>query len=134
MPATPPDDPVFTLGDHMAKARKRAGISVQEMADLLLRGRNTITHYESDKTRPTARILKRWAELCGVSVEWLTGTRTALDSPSRRSRPSGGAQRDHRPAKKAATKPTAGPATHQYAGRGSRSCIRRHAQRPVSVR
>jgi len=63
--------PMWTLGDRLRKARVTAEISTQQMADALVRNRNTITNYESGFTTPSGRVVVRWAELCGVPVGWL---------------------------------------------------------------
>lgn len=63
--------PEWSRGDRMRKARESKGIGVQEMAHLLVRGRSTIRNYESDATSPPPHVVRRWAELCEVPVDWL---------------------------------------------------------------
>jgi transcriptional regulator with XRE-family HTH domain len=55
----------------MRRSLDHADIGVQEMADHLLRGRNTVGGWLSGRTKPSPRVLKRWADLTGVKYEWL---------------------------------------------------------------
>ena len=57
----------------MRKAREARGIGVGEMAGIMMRNRNTINNYESDKTRPPRLVLDRWAEVTGIPLEWIIG-------------------------------------------------------------
>lgn len=67
--------PDWTLGDRLAKARETAGVTVQEMADHLAVSRNTVSNYEHGRTRVTRAVVFAYADLTGVSVQWLlTGT------------------------------------------------------------
>ncbi len=66
-------EPTWTLGDRLAKAREHAGIEQAELADRLLRSRATISNYENDVTRPADRVVRAWAEACGVDYAWLVG-------------------------------------------------------------
>lgn len=65
----------------MGKARRAAGITNGQMARHLLRDRRTITNYEQGHTKPTERVLRAWAERCGVSYEWLVGVDVEEGTP-----------------------------------------------------
>lgn len=65
--------PEWTLGDRLRRARRTAGISQKKMADLLLRDVNTMSNWENDHTRPTPKLVDKWAELTEVPVWWLLG-------------------------------------------------------------
>lgn len=72
--------PVWTLGDRLAKARRTADVGSAEMAGLLDVSRTTISNYESGRTEPTARVLRIWSDVTGVSVDWLLETDEDEDS------------------------------------------------------
>lgn len=63
----------WTLGDRLAKARRMAGISSEEMAERLIRTRSTVSNYEHDRTRPTLAVLRAWSEATGAPLDWLRG-------------------------------------------------------------
>lgn len=80
--------PQWTLGDRLSKALRHADISVNDMADYLTRGRNTIGNYMSGRTRPPRAVLIAWALRTGVPLEWIeTGEApgTTDDGPEPRS-------------------------------------------------
>jgi transcriptional regulator with XRE-family HTH domain len=63
----------LTLGERLLLSRRRAGITTSAMGAELAVHRNSIANYEHDRFAPKRAALVRWAELTGVSVEWLTG-------------------------------------------------------------
>lgn len=63
--------PAFDLADRMRKALRVAGISVQEMADYLDVGRNTVGRYINGHTDPSGAVVRLWALRTGVSYAWL---------------------------------------------------------------
>lgn len=63
--------PTWTLGEHLAKARKDAEISVQQMADRLGVSRNTITNYEADRVHVSRSVVMAYASTCDVPLSWL---------------------------------------------------------------
>lgn len=64
--------PKWTRGDRFRRARRSAGHeNVQEFADLLGVGRNTISNVESDRTAPRRIVVKAWARACSVPETWL---------------------------------------------------------------
>lgn len=64
--------PIWTLGDRLAKARKMAGLSQQDMADRLFISRTSVNNWENDHNRPTARKVAAWAGVTGVDFVWIT--------------------------------------------------------------
>lgn len=79
MTASEPEFPRWTLGDRMRKAREVRGIGVGEMAGIMMRNRNTINNYESDKHRPPRLVLDRWAEVTGIPLEQILGDANPFD-------------------------------------------------------
>lgn len=66
--------PTWTLGERLQKARVWAGIKkADDMAALFFRHKNTISNWETDKTRPSTRVLAKWSEVTGVPLWWLLG-------------------------------------------------------------
>jgi len=65
--------PVFTIGDRLAKAREYRGITQEQIAEQLGRGRTTISAWESGQTQPRdlMGILRRWSEITKVPLGWL---------------------------------------------------------------
>lgn len=63
--------PTWTLSDRMWKARKDAGLSPADIADLIGISRKSVWNYETGTTKPLRPILKAWAEVTGTYVEWL---------------------------------------------------------------
>jgi transcriptional regulator with XRE-family HTH domain len=68
-PALVPD---WTLGWRLQRALSHAGISVQEIADVLQVSRTTISRWINDKGAPPRPIyVKEWSLKCGVDYGWL---------------------------------------------------------------
>lgn len=65
--------PEWTVGDRLRKAREFRGLGVQEMADRLGVGRNTITNAERMHVVPDRRTIAAYSLATGVPVEWITG-------------------------------------------------------------
>lgn len=63
--------PEWTLGDRMAKARRDAGFTAQEIAARIGISRKSVWNYEHDTTKPLTPILRAWAEVTGTYVEWI---------------------------------------------------------------
>jgi transcriptional regulator with XRE-family HTH domain len=63
--------PEFNLADRMRKAQREAGIGVQEMADQLGVQRGTVSRWINGVIRPSVPVLTLWAQMCGVSYDWL---------------------------------------------------------------
>lgn len=90
-------NPVFTLGDRMAKSRQAAGLTQGQMGELMGVSHSSIAKWENDEMQPR-RFLSRirlWAEITGVDVAWLIGeefksrghsTRSNRTGPGRKTR------------------------------------------------
>lgn len=64
--------PPHTMGDRYRRARLNAGYrNVQDFADLLGIGRNSVATVESDKHAPRKIVVRAWAAACNVPEEWL---------------------------------------------------------------
>lgn len=59
------------LGDHLFQARKKSGLSQEEVAGKLGVSRQTISKWETDETLPDIRQSKRLAMLYGLSLDEL---------------------------------------------------------------
>ena len=66
-------DLAWTIGDRLHKARRVAGISVEEMATGLGVSRNTIGNWETGRSTPRRQSVIAWAQLTGAPLDWLTG-------------------------------------------------------------
>jgi transcriptional regulator with XRE-family HTH domain len=77
-PAIPPE----TLGLRMERARRAAGVGVQEMATYLDVARNTVSTWLHDRVRPSDQTLRLWALRCGVSLDWLRTGQVPLLPPA----------------------------------------------------
>lgn len=66
-------DPVLTLGERLAKARKDARLDQQQIAEQLGVSRPTVSHWERNRSEPNVTHAARWAEITGVSFGWLAG-------------------------------------------------------------
>lgn len=64
----------FTLGDRLAKARKRTGMTQQQLADRLGIDRKGVIRYESDLRVVPPAIVIAWSHFTDVSIEWLNGS------------------------------------------------------------
>jgi transcriptional regulator with XRE-family HTH domain len=63
--------PQWTTGDRLAKARRHAGLSRDDMADYLGLTPQAIGNYELDKRPIKVGMVRLWAMRCGVDFEWL---------------------------------------------------------------
>lgn len=77
--------PEWTLGDRLVKARQMAGIEQSDMASQLGVSRQSVYAYERNRVRPKLMVLRLWAQLCDVPLEWLVepeaGVRSWCFSP-----------------------------------------------------
>ncbi len=71
--------PSWTLGDRLSKARRHAGIGSEEMAVKLGISRTTVSNYESGRTDPTIGMIRGWADVCQVPLEWLIRSRCSSE-------------------------------------------------------
>jgi transcriptional regulator with XRE-family HTH domain len=67
--------PEWTLGERLAKARKEAGLTQEEMAEELDVSHSTVAKWEVGAGQPRnfMKRLQQWADLTGVPVGWLLG-------------------------------------------------------------
>lgn len=63
--------PEWDVADRMRKALRSSDLSVQEIADYLGVGRNTVSTWINGRIRPNKQTLRLWAIRTGVSFEWL---------------------------------------------------------------
>lgn len=61
----------FTLGDRLRKARREAGVTSQDMAELLSASRTTVSNYENGRSEPTATTVAQWSDITGADLVWL---------------------------------------------------------------
>lgn len=57
------NEPFTTFGDRLRRSRKRAELTPEQMADLLVCRPNAISAWENDRARPADHKLRRWAEI-----------------------------------------------------------------------
>lgn len=63
--------PQVTRGDRLRMSLRDAGVGVQEMADYLGVGRNTVSRWINDKIPPSKQTFRLWAMRTGVPLVWL---------------------------------------------------------------
>lgn len=61
------------LGERLKKARKDLGYTQQQVADLILLNRTTITNYELENNEPDLNTIVKLAELYEVTCDWILG-------------------------------------------------------------
>ena len=64
----------MTVGKNILDLRRRKGISQEELANLLLISRQTVSQWENDQTLPSIDNLLRLKEIFGVSVDKMLST------------------------------------------------------------
>lgn len=80
--STQPIIPEWTRADRLRKAREHAGLTQAEMSEALLQhgiaaSRSTVSAWERGENKPVqgghdiASLCEAWAEITGVSREWL---------------------------------------------------------------
>lgn len=57
----------------LREARKKAGMTQQEVADKLNTSQSNITKYETGALEPNIETIKQLAEIYNVSTDWLFG-------------------------------------------------------------
>jgi len=72
--ARPPTRTATDFGIRLAQARKAAGLTQMQLADLLDVSQQIINYYERRASNPTAAFLRKAAEALNVSVNELLGT------------------------------------------------------------
>jgi transcriptional regulator with XRE-family HTH domain len=62
-------------GERLKAARQKRKLTQRKLAKELNVGRNTIQRYECGEGDPSTETLRKWAELCEVSADYLLGLR-----------------------------------------------------------
>ncbi len=66
---------VETFSQKLAQARKDAGYTQRQIAELLNMKQATLASYETGRTQPDIETLGKLADFYAVSVDWLMGTK-----------------------------------------------------------
>lgn len=66
---------VETFAQKLAQARKDAGYTQRQIADILNLKQSTLAGYEIGRTQPDIETLGKLADFYAVSVDWLIGTK-----------------------------------------------------------
>ena len=75
--------PQLTLGWRLRMALEHAGVTVNEMADVLgIKSRDTMAAWLHDRRTPRAAYVRQWAVKTGVPYNWLVGADPGLDPVS----------------------------------------------------
>ena len=61
----------MTLGERIALARKRAGLSQEQLGEKLGVSRQAVSKWESDQTNPDVAYVAQMCRLLEVSSDWL---------------------------------------------------------------
>lgn len=59
--------------NRIAELRKEKGLTLQQVADAIGVGNNTISRYETGKREPNLAVINRLADFFNVSVDYLLG-------------------------------------------------------------
>lgn len=67
--------PEWTLGERMAKARKEAGMTQDDIAEKLGCSSGAVAQWERELSQPRKFMatMRKWATVTGVSEAWLLG-------------------------------------------------------------
>ncbi|MGO2658418.1 MAG: helix-turn-helix transcriptional regulator [Mycetocola reblochoni] len=73
----------ITLGLRvlLRESRLAAGLEQAQMAEIIGVSRGTISGWERGKAEPTLTYALRWADACGVTIEWLASGVRANENP-----------------------------------------------------
>ena len=63
----------MSFGTRLLEARKKKGISQEELAEQLGTKGPAVGRYERDEMKPSIEAAAKMAELLGVSLDWLVG-------------------------------------------------------------
>lgn len=73
------DETGITLGEKLKSARKRAGLTQEQLAEKLFVSRQAITKWEADKGMPDIENLKQLSKLLDSSIDYLLDSRESID-------------------------------------------------------
>ena len=62
-----------TLANRISKARKKANLTQQQVADRLNVARTSVSHWENGAREPDLKTIRELSELFGVAFEYLVG-------------------------------------------------------------
>jgi transcriptional regulator with XRE-family HTH domain len=65
--------PELTFGVRLRLAREQAQLSQAEIAPKVDASTRTVIRWESGETVPSRLVIREWARICGVPVDWLRG-------------------------------------------------------------
>ena len=68
----------MTFGEKLIEARKKRGLSQEELGKLVCIDKRIISRYETDKTIPSIDVAKKIAGALQVSLDYLTGLNYSL--------------------------------------------------------
>lgn len=75
----------MTLGERIALARKKAGLSQEQLGDRLGVSRQAVSKWESSQANPDVAYVAELCRVCGVSCDWLLlGEEGAREAPPAR--------------------------------------------------
>ena len=75
--------PQLTLGWRLRMALEHAGVTVNEMADVLgIKSRDTMAAWLHDRRTPRAAYIRQWAVRTGVPYRWLIGQESGPGDPA----------------------------------------------------
>lgn len=66
-----PNELQQTLGDRLRKSMEYAGMSIEDSRLYLGIHRNSVSNYINDRNTVPAPVLRLWAIMCKVPLEWL---------------------------------------------------------------
>lgn len=66
---------VETFAQKLAQARKDAGYTQRQIAEILNMKQSTLAGYEIGRTQPDIETLGKLADFYAVSADWLIGTK-----------------------------------------------------------
>lgn len=73
------NETVITLGEKLKSARKRIGLTQEQLAEKLLVSRQAITKWEADKGMPDIENLKQLSKLLDISIDYLLDSGENID-------------------------------------------------------
>lgn len=73
--------PQFTIHDRLRKARESAGMNQGELADKMGVDRSTVSNNEVGRVAPRKIVLRAWATVTGVSLDWIISGRPESPGP-----------------------------------------------------
>ena len=73
------DETGITLGEKLKSARKRVGLTQEQLAEKLLVSRQAITKWEADKGMPDIENLKQLSKLLDISIDYLLDSGENID-------------------------------------------------------